>query len=624
MRRWLWPLITVAWCLGGRLGARTSRDAPTVTVRDQGKISGKEVTVTRAQRSTLYLGIPFAHSPTGDKRFAPPVTDPPVSWTGVKNGSLFGPSCMQDREELHRHDRLKLADKLFADTDLEITEDCLYLNIYLPDGNPPSEGWPVMIWFHSGNFSVGAASLWDASVFAVKQKVIVVTSSYRLNVFGFFTTLDGFAPGNFGMLDQVAAIDWVIDKIDLFGGSKEDIVLGGHSAGAESVALHMLSPLSNKKFTRAIAMSGSALTQGVIRNPQKDNYLKEIAEKFNCKLKPTVELLNCLREIPEKDLLKETTNLANWGPIIDAPFVNDSSASFLPGDPLELLMSDKYNKVDFMTGFTDMERALTFAEMTDKDFNRQLFESQIMEEMSADTIFEITSNSTVQCTLNYDLLFNSVIFFYGPPLLNEDASELKKKYLEFSTEKYYAAGSFLHATYVSKSKAAFLYRFDYKLKTELNDLIKLEDWMNVPHMLELPFIWGMPYWTSFASPITWNNADRKLTDIVMSLWGNFSKFSNPADRGRNVQWDPFTPETQRVLLIDKNIEMSNPSTFNYKATKFWNDYYPKLAEASYTCCNTTADSKIIRPSGTCLIVVSLPVIINSYRYGSEMSFMLWT
>lgn len=137
MRRWPWPIITVAcWCLAGCLGARTSsREPPKITIRDQGVISGKEVSVTRAQRATQYLGIPFAHSPTGDKRFAPPVTDPPVSWTGVRNGSIFGPACMQVREDFQKHDRLKLADRLFpAATDLEIKEDCLYLNIFVPDG----------------------------------------------------------------------------------------------------------------------------------------------------------------------------------------------------------------------------------------------------------------------------------------------------------------------------------------------------------------------------------------------------------------------------------------------------------------------------------------------------------
>lgn len=136
MHRWLWPIITAAWCLAGCcLGARTSREPPKITVRDQGVISGKEVSVTRSQRSTIYLGIPFAHSPTGEKRFAPPVTDPPVTWTGVKNGSIYGPACMQVREEFQRHDRLKLADRLFtAATDLEIKEDCLYLNVFVPDG----------------------------------------------------------------------------------------------------------------------------------------------------------------------------------------------------------------------------------------------------------------------------------------------------------------------------------------------------------------------------------------------------------------------------------------------------------------------------------------------------------
>ncbi|RZF32832.1 hypothetical protein LSTR_LSTR011478 [Laodelphax striatellus] len=574
----LWPTSTL--CL--------VREPPSVAIPGQGLVSGREVNVARGRRATLYLGLPFAQPPLEALRFAPPVTDPLPSWDGVRNASLYSPACPQDRQLLQRHDRLRLVDRLFAggagDHELfRTSEDCLYLNVFVPDGNPPAEGWQVLVWFHEGNFSVGAASLWDATAFAVKQRVLVVTSSYRLNVFGFLSTLDGMAPGNAGLLDQVAALDWVHAKITTFGGSTQNVVLAGHSAGAESVTLHMLSPLSEGKFSRAIAMSGSALAPGTIRSPQKDPYLADLAERFECKVKPTSELLDCLRQVSEKDLLKEAIELADWGPIVDFSFVNDTAQAFLPAEPSELLAADKFNKVDFLTGFTDMERAFVFAETLGSDFNKDVFQNRINEEVNAGHTFEVNSS----CTVNYELLYDSVIFFYSPALHNEDVSVFRKKYLDFCTEKYYAAGAFLHATYVSKTNVAYVYRFDYKLKT--NGVVDLEEWMNVPHMMELPIVWGMPYWTSFVSPVVWNNADRKQTDIVMSLWGNFSKASTPAaTKGRGVQWEPFTEESPGVLIIDKNIEMSDISTFDYKATKFWNYYYPKLTEASTTCCNTTA------------------------------------
>ncbi|CAG2061600.1 unnamed protein product, partial [Timema podura] len=141
---------------------------------------------------------------------------------------------------------------------------------------PPSEGWPVMVWLHPGDFNTGATAWWDGSVLAIKQKVIVVTTAYRLNIFGFLTLMDG-CPGNLGLLDQVAALDWVSTKIAVFGGSSENVCVFGHGAGGSSVGLHVLSPLSAGKFHKALAMSGSALKPGIIKDP-------EIQEMFANKL----------------------------------------------------------------------------------------------------------------------------------------------------------------------------------------------------------------------------------------------------------------------------------------------------------------------------------------------------
>nr|CAD7198622.1 unnamed protein product [Timema douglasi] len=251
-----------------------SRDVPHVNVPGQGIVEGKEVAVTRSQRASVYLGIPFAAPPLKLLRFAPPVTRPLPTWNTPRNATEFAPACIQNEDDLKKHDRL--FKQLLPEQAIKFSEDCLYLNVFVPDGTPPSEGWPVMVWLHPGDFNTGSTAWWDGSVLAIKQKVIVVTTAYRLNIFGFLTLMDG-CPGNLGLLDQVAALDWVSTKIAVFGGSSENVCVFGHGAGGSSVGLHVLSPLSAGKFHKALAMSGSALKPGIIKDP-------EIQEMFANKL----------------------------------------------------------------------------------------------------------------------------------------------------------------------------------------------------------------------------------------------------------------------------------------------------------------------------------------------------
>ncbi|XP_039297905.1 carboxylesterase 4A-like [Nilaparvata lugens] len=113
------------------------REPPTLTIPDQGVVAGREVAVGRGRRALLYLGLPFAQPPLQHLRFAPPVTDPLPAWQGVRNASLYAPACMQQRQQLQLHDRLRLVERLFAGDHLfRIDEDCLYLNVFVPDGQP--------------------------------------------------------------------------------------------------------------------------------------------------------------------------------------------------------------------------------------------------------------------------------------------------------------------------------------------------------------------------------------------------------------------------------------------------------------------------------------------------------
>jgi len=192
-----------------------------------------------------FKGIPFAAPPVGDLRWRPPAPAP--SWSGVKRADAFGPICMQ------------AAMGRFADS--QMSEDCLTLNVWRPAGAAPGAKLPVMVWIYGGAFVQGGSSLpyYDGTHFA-EQGVILVSLNYRVGRLGFFAhpALDA-GPGpiaNYGLMDQIAALQWVRANIAAFGGDPANVTVFGESAGAISVNYLMASPAARGLFARAIAESG--------------------------------------------------------------------------------------------------------------------------------------------------------------------------------------------------------------------------------------------------------------------------------------------------------------------------------------------------------------------------------
>jgi para-nitrobenzyl esterase len=220
-------------------GLASGARADTVRVA-QGELAG-----VTANGVESFKGIPFAAPPVGDLRWRPP--QPPASWTGLRRADAFGPICMQ------------AARGIFAGG--AMSEDCLTLNVWRPAGAKPGAKLPVMVWIYGGAFIQGAAStpFYDGTHFA-RDGVILVSANYRLGRFGFFAhpALDGKAEpfGNYGLMDQIAALKWVKANIAGFGGDPANVTVFGESAGAISVNYLMGSPAAKGLFAKAIAESG--------------------------------------------------------------------------------------------------------------------------------------------------------------------------------------------------------------------------------------------------------------------------------------------------------------------------------------------------------------------------------
>ncbi|XP_014275054.1 acetylcholinesterase isoform X2 [Halyomorpha halys] len=461
-------------------------------------------------------------------------------------------------------------------------------------GRPPPGDWSVLIWFHPGDFSVGTPSIWDGSTLAIKQKVIVVTASYRLNIFGFMAAIDKETPGNLGLLDQIAILDWVQEHIKYFNGSKYDVTLWGHSAGAVSISLHLLTELSSGKFHKAILMSGNFLSSKPIKNPLT---IADIADQVNCgkdSIKITLE--ECLQNVDTDDLLKIAEGYS-WGPVL--PDQNKNlMPTYLTQNPETLLLEREsvVNSVPLMMGYTDIEDVPIIDIKSDMEF-QDIIKGMIEDHEMIENLNTNADNETC----NDDLLTESVLFFYTPSQILEDKKMYYNKYSKLVIEKKYGSATFQLGKYTSKKNATYVYRFDYRLKTV--GLGETKEYPGVPQQHELPFFWGMPYWATLSPQVTWNSQDKRTSDIVMGFLGNFTKYSRPVESKRNMQWDALDMSSPSIFIIDKIPNMSDSEAFDYKSLSFWNDYYPKLKNQIKHCCSLINTASGFSPIKALLIII---------------------
>ncbi|XP_052583766.1 liver carboxylesterase 1F-like [Peromyscus californicus insignis] len=330
--------------------------SPPVVNTVHGKVLGKYVRLEGfTQPVAVFLGVPFAKPPLGSLRFAPP--QPAEPWSFVKNATSYPPMCSQDAVRGQRVNDLLTNRK--EKIHLQFSEDCLYLNMYTPADLSRSSRLPVMVWIHGGGLVAGGASTFDGLVLSAHENVVVVTIQYRLGIWGFFSTGDEHGRGNWGHLDQVAALRWVQDNIANFGGDPDSVTIFGESAGSFSVSVLVLSPLAKNLFHRAISESGVIFTPGLLITDAR-TITKKFAAIAGCKTTTSAVIVHCLRQKTEDELLEvmQKMNLFN--------LQGDSKESgllvlavldgvLLPKAPEEILAEKSFNTVPYMVGVNKQE-----------------------------------------------------------------------------------------------------------------------------------------------------------------------------------------------------------------------------------------------------------------------------
>lgn len=504
----------------------------------------------------------------------------------------------------------------------ELSENLIFINIlfffYHFLGPPPKEGWAVIAWLHSGDFNYGSPSDIDPFQFVIKQKVIVVTIAYRLNIFGFFTTMDGEAPGNVGLMDQSAALLWVKNHIKLFGGNEESITIMGHGSGAISAGLHLTSDVwSANSFHKAIIMSGSSFWDAAVREPKTyTSSLDRTAASFGCFRRPTSLLIDCLRQIPAQVLVEQDPS-QDWGPVIDDGLSN-TTAPFIPDYPRNMATRGALRKVPVMIGYTDMEDVLdlSLGSMMEEGISEDMYQT-LIEDIVLNDVQQLDANET--CGGNNKIIIDAVNFVYKPFPPVTDGMMLREKYVDFNTDRKYAAPTFQLASEMSKLSETYVYRFDIRPKTS-GAVEGIPEWITVPHRYELIFVWGFPYWSMLPENAVWDAMDKSIANIIMPLWANFAKFTIPSKVGVYVKWDQFTEQNPGVLIIDRSFNMSDPNSMHYQGLKFWNNYYPEVMEFATQCCNVTESfSPNLQIATSIKIVIITSISLSIFSRALNMS-----
>jgi para-nitrobenzyl esterase len=325
-------LLGIALVLAGNLAA-ASFDHNQVKVAN-GVLEG---TLNAATGIRSFKGIPFAAPPVGRLRWRPP--QPPADWDGVRKADHFGPQAMQRR---------MFGDMMFRSAGM--SEDCLYLNVWTP-AKSAQDRLPVLVYFFGGGFQAGDGSegRYDGESMA-RRGIVAVTVNYRLNIFGFFAHPEltrespHHASGDYGLLDQTAALRWVQKNIGAFGGDPRQVTIAGESAGSISVSAQMASPLARGLFARAIGESGSCL--GAL-TPVPLSEGERIGVRFA--RNAGADTLAALRAMPAKELLAATAKPGTpWFPLTVDGY-------FLPKNPLAIFADGEEAKVPLLVGWNSGE-----------------------------------------------------------------------------------------------------------------------------------------------------------------------------------------------------------------------------------------------------------------------------
>jgi para-nitrobenzyl esterase len=474
--------------------------------------------------ANVFLGVPFAQPPLGDNRFAAPreLVD---KFEQTLDATRFKPMCMQ---------RIVAGSSPFAFA----SEDCLYLNVYAPLNANASSSLATLVFVHGGAFNIGGPQVYNGSRLASKHDAVVVTVAYRLGVFGFsaFSSHDGNDAGesepiaNVGLLDQRAALRFVQQNIDAFGGDPKRVTLFGESAGGGSVFYHNFASASWPLFASGVAESPGVWAVASRERAAAATNRFGVALK-NCSDAAPGALLRCMRAMSAEALLPDTSS-APWTPTL--AFVPSIDDDFLPDQPLQLLNNGKWSQKPLMLGWNAREETL-FA----------LVNSARPPPMLAAAYSAHVARSFGNCSSDHARL---------APFVEQTYASSAKRRGKWATYGFEASDWGLMArcprllapSLRASSSAVFMYYFDHVPSKGVFNVL------GATHTTELPFVFSEPE----QGGMQFNDVDWSLAHRMSAMWCDFARSGVPSS-----SW----PDYRQHMLV-QTLKPSMPNATAYPNT----------------------------------------------------------
>ncbi|XP_008322891.1 bile salt-activated lipase-like [Cynoglossus semilaevis] len=553
-------VLTLVSCLGTVSAASLG-----VVQTEGGSVQGQIVPLGIFRSVDVFKGIPFAAKPG---IFEKPKAHP--GWSGTLKATKFAKRCLQ---------------MTLLQTSTIGSEDCLYLNIWVPHGRQVSSNLPVMVWFYGGAFMVGGSMgpnflnnyLYSGQEIAGRAGVIVVSVGYRVGTLGFLSTGDSRLPGNYGLWDQHSAIGWVHRNIRAFGGDPENIAIFGESAGGASVNHQMLSPHNKGLLKRAISQSGVALCSWALnRNPLK--VAEQVAVKVGC---PTDDqMVTCLKST-DAQTLSMATKIHQGTP--DHPAVMNLLLSpvvdgdFLPDQPENLFHNAA--DIDYIAGVNSMDGHL----FTSMDIPSLGKKNQSTPVKDVRRLLAAYTKDKGQAGL--DLAFAQYTSGWAPDS-TPSQEEIKRTAVDIGTD-YIFLVSIQTAIKLHAANARSGRTYSYLLSEPslmAGPGKPYHDWVGSDHADDLQFVFGKP----FTTPKAYGDQHRRLSGYMMAYWTNFATTGDP-NTGKlevPVTWPEFTSTKQQFL--DINSSMTQDSVRQDMRSRYvllWTSTLPSLPSYHNTAAN---------------------------------------
>lgn len=480
---------------------------PGVTV-EQGRLAG-----SAEGGLHVFKGIPYALPPVGELRWRPPA--PPASWEGARDATAFGPSCVQPPVP---------ETSIYYDPPDATSEDCLTLNIWAPED---AENLPVIVWIHGGSLRIGGSAdvLYDGSKFADRDTVFV-SINYRLGALGWLAhpELTAESPenasGNYGLLDQIAALRWIRDNIANFGGNPDNITVMGESAGALSVTFLLVSPPARGLFDKAIIQSTNLRAMPELREtayglPSAETIGTALADELGA------ETLASLRGMDAQELIDGAARVR---------FVAQGTIGTpsLPLQLLDALEAGQAARVPLLTGFTSGEMRAGLVPLPPVPASAEAYEAEIGERYG-------------------DLADDFLAVYPSADVRESMLATLRDAVFGWSSER-------LAHDYTEAGLPAYLYIFDHCYPAA--DTVDLCAF----HASELPFVFGQtgpdtplpPNW-----PRPESEADAALAQAMIDYWVSFARDGVPESHG-NAEWRSYSEDEAYLRLAGQPELLHDP------------------------------------------------------------------